>query len=104
MKEFHEKVHNGLLNKRRGKMTQRILFHHDNASAHSSKYSRSVLRELDWELIQHPLYSPELTPSDFDLLSQLKEHPKGNRWGSIPEAKRAVIQRFGTFYREGQER
>lgn len=102
------KLHNELLKKRHGKITQRILFHHDNAPAHSSKLSRSVLRDFRWELIPHPPYSPDLAPSDFFLFPKLKEHLKGNRWESISEAKQAVIHWFAsqddTFYREGLER
>ena len=42
-----------------------ILFHHDNAPAHSSQIVRDVLREFRWKLLQHPTYSPDLDPSDF---------------------------------------
>jgi histone-lysine N-methyltransferase SETMAR len=59
------KLHAALVKKRPGKIHQRILFHHDNAPAHSSTISRAVLREFRWEILTHPPYSPDLAPSDF---------------------------------------
>ena len=48
-----------------GKLHCGILFHHDNAPAHSSRIARDVLREFRWELLPHPPYSPDLAPFDF---------------------------------------
>ena len=52
-----------LAEKRPGKLHRGILFHHDNAPAHSSRIVRDVLREFRWELLQHLPYSPH--PSEF---------------------------------------
>lgn len=102
------KLHVALAKKRPGKLHQRILFHHDNAPAHSCKTSRAVLREFRWELLSHPPYSPDLASSDFFLFPKLKEQIKGVRWESIPEVKRAVLDWFRSkgpaFYRNGLER
>jgi len=43
-----------------------IVFHQDNARPHTSIVSQK-LRELDWEALMHPLYSPDLAPSDYHL-------------------------------------
>lgn len=102
------KLHAALVKKRPGKLHRRILFHHDNAPAHSCKLSRAVLREYRWEILSHPPYSPDLAPSDFFLFPELKKNIKGIRWESILEAKRAVLDWFKTkdkiFYRNGLER
>lgn len=102
------KLNQELIKKRPGKLHRRILFHHDNAPAHSCKLSRAVLREFRWELLSHPPYSPDLAPSDFFLFPKLKENIKGTRWESILEVKQAVKTWFDqndpTFYREGLER
>ena len=60
--------------KRPGKLHCGILFHHNNAPAHSSQIVRDVLREFWWELLPHPPYSPDLAPSDFLLFPKFKEH------------------------------
>ena len=54
-----------LAEKRPGKLHCGILFHHDNALAHSSRIVKDVLREFRWELLPHLPYSPDLVPSDF---------------------------------------
>ncbi|KAF2355241.1 hypothetical protein FHG87_014004 [Trinorchestia longiramus] len=47
------------------KLHRRVLFHHGNAPAHGARQTRAVLREFRWEIIQHPLYSSDLAPSNF---------------------------------------
>jgi hypothetical protein len=32
------------------------------------------MQEQQWEVIEHPSYSPELAPSDFHLFGPLKHH------------------------------
>ena len=54
-----------LAEKRPGKLHRGILFHHDNAPAHSSRIVRDVLREFWCELLPHPLYSPDLAHLTF---------------------------------------
>ena len=63
--EVLRKLKAKLAEKGPGKLHRGILFHHDNAPAHSSRIVRDVLREFRWELLPHPPYSPDLAPSDF---------------------------------------
>ena len=63
--EVLRKLRAKLAEKRAGKLHRGILFHRDNAPAHSSRIVRDVLREFRWELPPHPLYSPDFAPSDF---------------------------------------
>ena len=37
---------------------------------------QDVLREFRWEVLHHPPYSPDLTPSDFFLFPILKKSSK----------------------------
>ena len=41
-----------------------VVFHHDNVRPHISLVTRQKLRELGWEALMHPLYSPDLASSD----------------------------------------
>ncbi|KAM8707581.1 hypothetical protein ACLKA7_014675 [Drosophila subpalustris] len=53
-----------------------IVFHQDNARPHTSLVT---LRELGWEVLLHPPYSPDLAPSDYHLfLSMANELGSGN--------------------------
>jgi histone-lysine N-methyltransferase SETMAR len=36
--------------------------------------TRVVMQEQQWEDLEHPLYSPDLAPSDFRLFGPLKRH------------------------------
>jgi histone-lysine N-methyltransferase SETMAR len=99
------KLRAALVKKRRGKLHSGILFHHDNAPAHTARAARDVLREFRWEVLPHPPYSPDLAPSDFFLFPKLKESLKGIRFASTDEAKNAANTWFQTrpdkFFRDG---
>jgi histone-lysine N-methyltransferase SETMAR len=63
------------------------------------------LRDLHYELLEHPLYSPDLAPSDFCLFPKLKLFLAGERFSSNPEAIAAVERYFADLtknhYRDG---
>jgi histone-lysine N-methyltransferase SETMAR len=48
------------------------------------------LRDLQYELLEHPSYSPDLAPSDFCLFPKLKLFLAGQRFASNQEAIAAV--------------
>jgi histone-lysine N-methyltransferase SETMAR len=53
--------------KRPGLQKKKIIFHQDNAPTHKSVLVMGKLRELHYELLEHPPYSPDLAHSDFYL-------------------------------------
>ena len=63
--EVLRKLRAKLTEKHPGKLHCGILFHHDNAPAHSSRIVRDVLREFQSELLPHPPYSSELAHLNF---------------------------------------
>ena len=38
-----------------------VIFHHDNARPYTSVMTRQKLRQLGWEVLMHPPYSPDIT-------------------------------------------
>lgn len=66
--------------KRPGMLRKGVIFHHDNARPHTAKHTMETLRNLRWELISHPAYSPDLAPCDFHLFPQLKDALRGRRF------------------------
>jgi histone-lysine N-methyltransferase SETMAR len=84
---------------------RKSIFHQDNASAYKNVLAMGKLRDLHYELLEHPLYSPDLAPSDFRLLPKLKLFLAGQRFSSNPEANAAVERYFADLtknhYRDG---
>ncbi|UYV74971.1 hypothetical protein LAZ67_12001936 [Cordylochernes scorpioides] len=54
----------------REKHNKRIL-QHDNAPAHNATVVKNTIKDLGWELLPHPPYSPDLAPSDYHLFTSL---------------------------------
>jgi len=63
------------------------------------------LRDLHYEFLEHPPYSPVLSPSDFYLFPKLKLFLVGQRFSSNQEANAAVEGYFADLtknhYRDG---
>jgi histone-lysine N-methyltransferase SETMAR len=76
--------------KRPGLQKKKIIFHQDNALAHKSVLAMEKLRDLHYELLEHPPYSPDLAPSDFCLFPKLKLFLAGQHFSSNQEAIAAV--------------
>ena len=47
---------------------------HDNARRHSAKDTQEHLKQMGWEVLPHPPYSPDLAPSDYHLFRSLEHH------------------------------
>ncbi|GFS77245.1 histone-lysine N-methyltransferase SETMAR [Trichonephila clavipes] len=45
-----------------------------NARSHVSAMTSWALYTLEWDLMQHPPYSPDMAPSDYYLFSHLQLH------------------------------
>ena len=63
-----------------------MLFHQDNAPAHSSSQALTPIRNAGFELLRHPSYSPDLAPSDFYLFPKLNEFMKGRKFADDDDA------------------
>jgi histone-lysine N-methyltransferase SETMAR len=64
---------------------KKVFFHQDNAPCHKSIATMAKLHELHFELLPHTPYSPDLAPSDYYLLADLKRMLQGKRFGSNEE-------------------
>ena len=60
-----KRLREAIKEKRPGKLTRGILFHQDNAPAHTSVVAMATIHDCRFELVPHPPYSPDLTPSTF---------------------------------------
>ncbi|CAH1985354.1 unnamed protein product [Acanthoscelides obtectus] len=73
---------------------RRIILHQDNASLQARK-TMQYLTEENVELLDHSLYSPDLSPNDFFTFPKIKDRLRGQRFQSPEEAvdgfKNAVL-------------
>ena len=49
-----------------------------------------TVRALKFEVLKHPPYSPDFTPSDFHLFGPMKEHLRGQKFADINEVMEAM--------------
>jgi hypothetical protein len=61
-----------LKEKRRWRITKRVLFLHDSAPAHRALATQKKLAYLGHQCLDHPPYSPDLAPSVYHLFPGLK--------------------------------
>jgi hypothetical protein len=60
----------------RNPQANRLTIHLDNRSIQTSRTTEEYATQHDLIRLQHPLYSPDLAPSDFYLFPTIKEKPK----------------------------
>jgi hypothetical protein len=54
-----------------GMLTKGILLQ-ENAWPHTAACTNALIKLFNWEIFDHPSYSPDLAPSDYHLLTKMK--------------------------------
>jgi transposase len=54
----------------------------DNARPHTAARTRALLEHFNWELFDHPPYSPDLAPSYYHLFPYLKNRLRSQRFSN----------------------
>ena len=65
---------------------------HDNASSHKCEVVKSFLASEKVKVLNHPSYSPDLSPCDFFLFPRLKIMLSGNKYTSRSSLGSAIYQ------------
>ena len=65
----------------------KLIFQHDNARRHTAKVMKTYLNGQDWEMLSHPLYSPDIAPSDYYLFRTMQSDLTGERFTSYESIK-----------------
>ena len=65
---------------------------HDNASSHKCEVVKSFLASEKVKVLNHPPYSPDLSPCDFFLFPRLKIMLSGNKYMSRSSLGSAIYQ------------
>ena len=66
--------------KHRRKLRAGVFMLQDNPPVRTAQSVGAEATKCDLELLSHPLYSPDLAPSDFFLSPKLKFHMFGKQW------------------------
>ena len=82
-----------------------IILLHDNTRPHTANLVRDKFQKFGWETLQHPPYSPDLSPCEFHIFGDLKKDIRGRRFHSDEEVQEWVrlwiYQRPTSFYKTG---
>jgi histone-lysine N-methyltransferase SETMAR len=101
------KLRDAIRRKRAGQLARGVLFLHDNARPHTARATEERIQELQWELLEHPPYSPDLDPYDFRLLGLPKNQHSGKRFAGgediETEVRKWLRQQSKDFYAAGFE-
>ena len=54
-------------------VVQNTIILHDCARSHTAAAVTVLLRRWKWEILEHPPYSPDMNPCDYDLFAKVKE-------------------------------
>ena len=65
-------------------MVQNLIVVHDNTRSHTAA-AIDQLRRWQWEILEHPPYSPDMSPCDYDLFAKVKEPLPGTRYNTRDE-------------------
>lgn len=75
-----------------------MVSHYDNARPRTFLDHRQKLLELGWDVLTHPPYSPDLTPSDYFLLRPLQNSMKSKNFNNDDEDKSYLIRFFANKF------
>ncbi|KAG5327824.1 MOS1T transposase, partial [Pseudoatta argentina] len=66
----------------------KVILQHDNAQkSHVEKVVKTYLETLKWEVLPHPLYSPDVVPSDYHLFQSMAHGLADQHFRSYKELK-----------------
>ncbi|GBP74933.1 Mariner Mos1 transposase [Eumeta japonica] len=83
----------------------KIILLRNNARPHVAVTMKNYLKTLDWEVLPHPLYSPDIAPSDYHLFRSMAHALSEQRFTSYEDTKNWVDSWIATkdkeFFRFG---
>lgn len=84
-----------------------VILQHDNARPHTARLTRDKIQKLGWEVLPHPPYSPDISPSDYYLFRSLQNYLNGKEFQNKEAIKIGISAFFDSkkqeFYRKGIE-
>ncbi|GFR26874.1 histone-lysine N-methyltransferase SETMAR [Trichonephila clavata] len=90
-------VRRGVQDKRPDLVVDCVIILHGNARPHKAECVRQQLRRWGWVELEHPPYSSDISPCDFDLISKIKEPIRGRRFVTREDIANTVRQQVTQF-------
>ncbi|GBM03122.1 Mariner Mos1 transposase [Araneus ventricosus] len=87
-----DSLHKAIRGKRPGLPSKGALLLHDNVRPHKASVTRDLVQRFRWNVLVHPLYSPDLAPSDFHFFGPLKKYLAGRHFRTDAEVQEAVVK------------
>ena len=72
------------------KRHDKVIFQHDNARPHVGKVVKEASEALNWDVLPHPPYSPDIAPSDYHLFRSTAHGLAEEHFTSYEDAKNRV--------------
>ncbi|UYV65740.1 ALG2, partial [Cordylochernes scorpioides] len=72
------------------KRHDKVIYQHDNARPHVAKVVKETLEVLQWDVLPHPLYSPDIAPSDYHMFRSMTHGLAEQHFTSYEVAKNWV--------------
>lgn len=83
----------------------KVILLHDNARPHVAKPVKTYLETLQWQVLPHPPYSPDIAPSDFHLFRSMAHGLAEQRFHSYEDTKEWIDSWIASkdisFFRRG---
>lgn len=83
----------------------KLIVQHDNAPAHTGSAVKNTIKEIGWEILPHPPYSPDLAPSDYHLFASLGHALKHQHFSDNDMVRKWLVEWFASkgteFFRQG---
>lgn len=87
------------------KRHDKVIFQHDNARPHVARIVKDTLEALQWDILPHPPYSPDIAPSDYHLFRSISHGLSEQRFTSYEETKNWIDSWIASkdeeFFRHG---
>ncbi|UYV76641.1 hypothetical protein LAZ67_14001557 [Cordylochernes scorpioides] len=87
------------------KRHDKVIYQHDNARPHVAKVVKETLEALQWDVLPHPPYSPDIAPSDYHMFRSMTHGLAEQHYTSYEEAKNWVdawiASKDEEFFRHG---
>ncbi|GFV19017.1 mariner Mos1 transposase [Trichonephila clavipes] len=79
----------------------KVILQHDSARPHVAKVIKTYLETLKWEVLPHPLCSPDLAPSDYHLFRSMAHGLADQHLRSYEEVKNWIASKDNQFFQRG---
>jgi histone-lysine N-methyltransferase SETMAR len=86
------KLRRAIQNRRCGMLSAGVVFLHDNARPHTARRTLTELQKFNWQVLDHPPYSPDLAPSDYHLFMNMKKPLGSQRFDDDEELQSSVVE------------